>query len=97
MGLVQTDNRKKLRKEITDFHNEILIDPLYIGIPSLGYDKHFFHAKDDHPEIRSAFYRFLKKRDDFVWLAIRIQRVLHLFMGKILRNIILIALNVEMK
>lgn len=65
MGLVQTNDRKSLRKEILEIHEQILTDPLYGGIPSLEKENHFFHASVDHAEIRAAFFQFLRKRDDF--------------------------------
>lgn len=64
MGLLETENRKQLRKDVESFHEDILKDPLYEGIHSLETGRHFFHARGDHPEIRSAFFQFLKKRED---------------------------------
>ncbi len=74
MGLVQTNDRKKIGQEITEFHKKILDDQLYIGITSLKNDEHFFHARTDHPEIRAEFFQFLRKRDDFICYCLVTQK-----------------------
>jgi len=66
MGLAQTEDRKLLRKEIMEIHEEIVNDPLYKGIYSIDNKSHYFHARVDHPEIRAAFFQFLKRRTDFI-------------------------------
>lgn len=65
MGLMETDNRKNLRSDIINFHESILDDTYYEGICSLSKEGHFFHARADHQEIRSAFFQFLRRRKDF--------------------------------
>lgn len=64
MGLLEIENRKQLTKDVERIHEEILKDPLFGGIHSLEKENHFFHARGDHPEIRGAFFQFLKKRED---------------------------------
>ncbi len=65
MGLLETNNRKQLRKDVIQFHAELLNDPYYGGIHSLNKGNHFFHARSDHPEVRAAFFQFLRRRNDF--------------------------------
>lgn len=65
MGLLETDNRKRLRKDVQQFHEKLLKDPYYEGIHSFEKVQHFFHARSDHPEVRAAFFQFLRNRDDF--------------------------------
>jgi len=65
MGLLETDNRKQLRKDVEHFHDKLLKDLYYGGIHSLNKGQHFFHARSDHPEVRAAFFQFLRNREDF--------------------------------
>lgn len=65
MGLLETDNRKQLRANVNQFHENILKDPFFEGIPSLGRRQHYFHAREDHPEVRAAFFQFLRLQKDF--------------------------------
>lgn len=65
MGLLETANRRQLRRDIIEFHEDILKDPFFEGIPSLGKSHHYFHAREDHPEVRAAFFQFLRTRNDF--------------------------------
>ena len=53
-----------IRDQIIEMQNEIVSDEFYQDIPSIkkkvnkgGY---FFHAKDDIPEVREKFFRFIK-------------------------------------
>lgn len=66
MGLLETSNRKQLRKDIVEFHTNLPKDTYYNGICSLGKENHFLHARADHPEVRAAFFQFLRSRNDFM-------------------------------
>lgn len=65
MGLLETENRKEFRRDIKQFHEKLLKDSFFKGIHSFRKGKHYFHAREDHPEIRSAFFQFLRTRKDF--------------------------------
>lgn len=65
LGMMVTNNRIKLRENVMSFHRKLKSDKLYKGIVSFDNENHFFHAKNDHPEIRAEFYRFLRSEPDF--------------------------------
>lgn len=66
MGMMRTHRRRLLRKQIVEFQNSILNDPMYNSIPSLNKgEKWYLHAKDDHPEIRAKFFEFLRSINGF--------------------------------
>jgi len=65
LGMLETGNRKRLRKDILTFHQALKNDKYFRGIASFDQPGHFFHAKDDHPEIRAEFFKFLRYRNDF--------------------------------
>lgn len=65
LGMIETTNRRKLQKLISLFYKRIITDPYFRGIPSFEKANHYFHAKDDHPEVRAAFFQFLRTIDDF--------------------------------
>jgi hypothetical protein len=65
LGMLETENRKLLREDILAFHRVLRDDKYFKGIASFGKPEHFFHAKDDHPEIRAEFFKFLRGRNDF--------------------------------
>lgn len=65
LGMIETTNRRKLQKRVTLFHKKIISDPYFQGIPSFEKDNHYFHAKNDHPEVRAAFFQFLRTIEDF--------------------------------
>ena len=61
IGMIETDNRKLLRKTVVDFMNSIKSDSLYNSIPSIATDRGWFvHARGDHPEIRAKFFELLR-------------------------------------
>ncbi len=64
IGMIETDNRKTLRKAVVDFMDAIKSDPLYNSIPSIATDKRWYvHARGDHPEIRAKFFELLSSLD----------------------------------
>lgn len=64
LGMVKFKTKlEPIREEILSLQNDIVNDSYYKGIPSIikkvekgGY---FFHAKDDIPEVREKFFRYL--------------------------------------
>lgn len=61
IGMIETDNRKALRKAVFNFMNSIKTDRLYNSIPSIATDKGWYvHGRGDHPEIRAKFFEMLR-------------------------------------
>jgi hypothetical protein len=61
LGMIETDDRKSLRKAVTTFMESILSDNLYNTIPSVATKKGWYvHARGDHPEIRAKFFELLR-------------------------------------
>ena len=66
IGLLETDNRKALRKAVIDFMENIKSDSMYNSIPSVASSKGWFvHARADHPEIRAKFFEMLRSLKGF--------------------------------
>lgn len=58
IGLIQTDNRKALRKAVVSFVESIKADKMYNSIPSVSNQKGWYvHPRADHPEIRAKFLK----------------------------------------
>ena len=50
IGMIETTDRKVLRKAVVSFMKNIQADSLYNTIPSVNSDKGWFvHARGDHP------------------------------------------------
>ncbi|MEM9896866.1 MAG: hypothetical protein AAF789_10890, partial [Bacteroidota bacterium] len=64
LGMIETSQRKKLRRQIEALQQQVLADPLYNTIPSVANPNWFFHARGDHPEIRALFFNFIRQLDD---------------------------------
>lgn len=66
IGMIETDNRKALRKAVVGFMYSIKADNLYNSIPSVATDKGWFvHASGDHPEIRAKFFELLRNLEGY--------------------------------
>ena len=66
IGMIETSDRKALRKAVLGFISNIKKDPLYNTIPSVSSDNGWFvHARGDHPEIRAKFFELLRNLDGF--------------------------------
>ena len=66
IGMIETNNRKLLRKAVVDFIQNIQADNLYNSIPSVSAKKGWFvHARGDHPEIRAKFFELLRNLQGF--------------------------------
>jgi len=65
LGMVKFKTKlEPLRDQVIKMQNEIVVDEFYQDVPSIkkkiikgGY---FFHAKDDIPEVREKFFRYIK-------------------------------------
>ena len=66
IGMVETNNRKALRKAVVEFMNSVKSDVLYNSIPSVNAKKNWYvHARADHPEIRIKFIELLRQLPDY--------------------------------
>jgi len=77
--------RDELRREITALQLEIAADPYLNRIPSvakkIAKGAFYFHAKDDPPEVRERFFRFIVNRD-VAFEAVAAQKITELFQRK---------------
>ncbi|WP_315816742.1 hypothetical protein [Paraflavitalea speifideaquila] len=61
MGMIETADRKALRRYVTEFMKSIKSDSLYNTIPSIANEKGWYaHARGDHPEIRAKFFELIR-------------------------------------
>ncbi|SMD00213.1 DUF3800 domain-containing protein [Pedobacter nyackensis] len=66
IGMIETDDRKMLRKAIIEFMNNIKTDIMYNSIPSVANEKGWYvHARSDHPEIRAKFFELLRTLEGY--------------------------------
>lgn len=57
LGMIETTNRKELRKSVATFMENIKSDTLYNTIPSVLAEKGWYvHARGDHPEVRNKTF-----------------------------------------
>lgn len=67
LGMVQFDNIEAIDASLTGLRDMLLSNPLYASIPSLNpkarKTAHYFHAKDDHAEIRAKVFDLLVTMD----------------------------------
>lgn len=83
IGMIETDNRKALRKAVVEFMENIKADSLYNSIPSVASEKGWYvHARGDHPEIRSKFFELLRKLDGFKAHIVIAKKDPNIFAGK---------------
>eukprot|EP01035_Chromulina_nebulosa_P058137 gene58137-79622_t len=59
LGMIVVEDRKALRKQILDFREQLLANPLLNSIHSVTQPDWFFHASKDHSDIRLKFFEFL--------------------------------------
>jgi hypothetical protein len=77
LGLVEIKDPAPVREAILRLQNELVNDPYFKDFPSIKRTKTAFHAKDDLPEIRYAFYKLIASFDfqaQFI-VARKIERV----------------------
>ena len=67
LGMVQVDDPLPIEQAFNSLRSMLLSNPLYASIPSLqpeaGKTAKYFHAKDDHPEIRAKVFDLLLTMD----------------------------------
>lgn len=63
LGMIVVEDRKILRKQILNFREQLLINPLFNSIHSVTRPDWFFHASKDHSDIRLKFFEFLASLD----------------------------------
>lgn len=82
IGSLATNNRKKIRKAVLEFQQEILSDTLFNSIYSVKQPNWYLHAKDDHPEVRIKFFEFIRKLEDIVCYIIIARKNPKIFANK---------------
>ena len=83
IGMIETDNRKALRKAVVNFMDSIKADSLYNSIPSITTDKGWFvHARGDHPEIRAKFFELLRNLEGYKAHIVIARKDLNIFNRK---------------
>jgi hypothetical protein len=83
IGLIQTDNRKALRKAVVSFIENIKADKMYNTIPSVSNQKGWYvHARADHPEIRAKFFEMLRELPGFKAHIVIAKKNLNIFNRK---------------
>ena len=67
LGMVQIDDPLPIEQAFNSLRSMLLSNPLYASIPSLqpkaGKTAKYFHAKDDHSEIRAKVFELLLAMD----------------------------------
>ena len=83
IGMVETSDRKALRKEVIRFIDRIKNDILYNSIPSVASQKDWYvHARGDHPEIRIQFFEFIRSLNDIKANVVIARKELSIFNKK---------------
>lgn len=83
IGMIETDNRKALRKAVINFMDNIKSDSLYNSIPSIATDKGWYvHARGDHPEIRAKFFELLRNLEGYKAHIVIAKKDLNIFNRK---------------
>jgi len=83
VGLVATEDRRKLRQDVLDFRAEILADPLYNSIFSIRTNPHWLpHARGDHPDVRAKFFEKIRSMEGFKTYVVIARKKLDLFQRK---------------
>lgn len=67
LGFVEAYNEFEFQEALTDLRNELIANPYFSSIPSLDPKRKktavFFHAKDDHPDVRLKTFELIRKFD----------------------------------
>ncbi|NHZ72560.1 MAG: hypothetical protein GWP17_05715 [Aquificales bacterium] len=68
VGKLEVEDPIALSKSLTTLRHEILADPYFAGVPSFQPERqktaHFFHAKNDLPEVRYEVFKLLRKLEN---------------------------------
>lgn len=61
LGALELENKKTIRKQVTDFENNIKNDVLFNQISSIAENPNWYlHAKDDFPDVRTKFFEMIR-------------------------------------
>ncbi len=83
IGMIETQDRKVLRKAVIGFMDAIKADSLYNSIPSIATEKGWYvHARGDHPEIRAKFFELLRNLEGFKAHIVIARKDLNIFNRK---------------
>ncbi|MEA5402912.1 DUF3800 domain-containing protein [Arcicella sp. DC2W] len=82
IGMIETENRKELNKAVREFSESILQDTLFKSIPSVKDPNWFLHAKNDHPEVRAEFFKFLRQYQGIKFHAVIARKDIGIFNRK---------------
>ncbi len=83
IGMIETADRKALRKAVVGFMDSIKADSLYNSIPSVAADKGWYvHARGDHPEIRAKFFEMLRNLEGYKAHIVIAKKELNIFNRK---------------
>ena len=82
IGMIETEDRKTLNKAVREFSDSVLKDVLFKSIPSVKDANWFLHAKNDHPEVRAEFFKFLRKYEGIKFHAVIARKELGIFNRK---------------
>ena len=78
LGMVRCTDDNDAARQLEALRQSLLSSPLYSGIPSMAPEAkktaRFFHAKDDHNEIRAKVFELLLQIDFKFFAAIELSR-----------------------
>ena len=78
LGMVSLANQQKVEADLKELRTHLLNHPLYASIHSLrpeaGKTARFFHAKDDHAEVRAKVFEMLLTQDFKFYAVIKDMR-----------------------
>jgi hypothetical protein len=79
LGMVQLVDQQKVESALRELRSHLLSHPLYASIhtlrPEAGKTARFFHAKDDHAEVRAKVFETLLTQDFKFYAVIKDMRV----------------------
>jgi hypothetical protein len=82
IGMIETADRKALRKAVIGFMDNIKADTLYNSIPSVADKGWYVHARGDHPEIRAKFFELLRNLEGYKAHIVIAKKDLNIFNRK---------------
>jgi hypothetical protein len=82
LGMVSTEDRVRLRKQVVDFQNSILGDALFNSIFSVRQPGWFLHARSDHSDINLKAVEFLRGLEGFRFHAVIGRKIPEVFTKK---------------
>jgi Protein of unknown function (DUF3800) len=82
LGMVSTDNRERLRKNVLDFQECVLNDILFKSIYSVRQPGWFLHARADHSDINLKAVEFLRGLEGFRFHAVIGRKIPEIFTRK---------------